>query len=656
MTTRYWLGIGIFLGLIIFLWKVPLNRDYLDAQAGRQLWVKVVSEVRNTLPEGEQIEIITQNNSPLNDMILLLSRETIGDTPGANNQLAITVLDSKFRKELRLLWQTKGGDTWYPRHVFMSSTPTVAWWSLLPATFVTVASLIFGQLLLALSLGILVGGTLLANGNPFVGVWEGFGRQTLLPILDGFHILLLLSALLIMGMAALVNRMGGMQGLVNIIARFGKTVRSSQIATIVFGLFLFFDDYTNCLTVGPTMRSLTDKMKISRAKLAFLVDSTAAPVAATALISTWIAYEVGLLQNLLGPLPVKISAYDLFVKSIPYRFYSLLLIPFLILIAVLGRDFGPMRRAELAARRGDLSGGGVPKKISIIFAVKSHVPSRWFNAVVPLFLLIFFIIFGFLYSGGGLGIFSGEIPFTGKSLAAILSSASTGRVLTLAALASLTGAVLLAVTQRLLNFNEIIQVLWGSLKFVSKALGIWILAWGVGHLCKDLQASHFLMALLGDIASPWIIPLLIFLIGAAMSFATGSSWGTMAILLPMALPLSFELGGLPLLVISVGAVLDGSIFGDHCSPIADTTILSSLSTECDHLTHVRTQFPYAVTVMIVAALCGYLLSPLGISPWVSIPLGILVLFGIIRFVGRQVDEPSLEPIIIPEMKEAGVPT
>jgi len=653
---RQWIGLGVSVFLIALLFVAPVKQDYLDGHSGKLLWEKVEKDLKAQLPPKTQVEFLSQSDTPLTDVILAKGQVAFGHHPGANHQLVVNVKKNNFRHSLRLLWQSKDGERWTPRHVFMAHAPNISWWTLMPAVGVVICALLFGQIILALIGGIILGGTILANGNPILGTWEGLVTHTVKPILDEFHLLLLLFATLIMGLTTLINKMGGMQGVVNKLMKWGTSAKSSQLATMFSGIFLFFDDYASCLVVGPTMRALTDKMKVSRAKLAFIVDSTAAPLAATALISTWIAYEIGLVQELIGALGIKSNAYDLFLSSIPYRFYSILLLGFVFSVAYFGRDFGPMLKAERAARRGDGSRGGAPAKLPKAYAMKEGVTPRWYNAVLPIGLLITFSIAGFIYSGGGLGLFTGEIPWSIRSFAAIFSAASAGRVMVVATFSSMFVAFLLGVTQKLLTAREAVQSILQGIQLVGKALLIWILAWGIGHICQDLQTGHYLIALLGDLISPFMVPIIIFLISAGTSFVTGTSWGSMAILIPMSLPLAFELGGTPLLIISLGAVLDGSIFGDHCSPISDTTIMSSLGSQCDHITHVRTQIPYAVTTMVIAGLIGYLLAPQGVSPFISIPVGLLLIIGLLHLVGKRVDDgiQDVTPDFVPDLKEAEV--
>jgi len=383
-------------------------------------------------------------------------------------------------------------------------------------------------------------------------------------------------------------------------------------------------------------------MKISRAKLAYLVDSTAAPIAATAIVSTWIAYEVGLIQDLIGFIGVTGSGYEFFLKSIPYRFYSLMTLAFVFLVSITGRDFGPMLKAEQRARRGEIEHTGADPKYAKAYEVKPGIDPKWYNGVIPLAVLIGCIFGGFFFSGGGMKIISGEVALSFKAIADLVSNADTGTVLVGSAIIGTVVAVLMAFVQKILSFEESGVVMAKSSKLILKALAIWVLAWGIGNLCKELQTSHYLVALLKDVISPAIVPLVIFGLGAGIAFATGTSWGSMAILIPTTLPLAFELGGVPLLMISLGAVLDGSVFGDHCSPISDTTIMSSIGCSCDHLTHVRTQIPYALTTMFAAAVYGYLLAPRGFPAWASLLVGIGFLYIVLRVVGRRAEDYTEE--------------
>ncbi|MFC2075002.1 Na+/H+ antiporter NhaC family protein [Bdellovibrionota bacterium] len=651
MKTRRWLALGILVLLALGLKYAPVDQDYLGGETGKRLWTEIEPEIKRFIPQGEPVRFDVGESSALTDAIVALGAASLGHSTGAENRLLISTGTSGLKKNLRILWQVHDGQEWIPKHVFTSEVIRVGWWSLVPALFVIIAALLFGKIIISLLIGIIIGGTILVNGNPVLGLYEGLIEHTLFLLKEPFRWQQLIFASLIMGMSALINRMGGMKGLVNLAARFAKTVRSTQLATMFSGICLFFDDYASCLIVGPTARSLTDKLKISRAKLAFIIDSTAAPIACIAIISTWIAYEIGLIQDLLGFIGVERNAYDLFVQSVPYRFYSIMMLGFVFLVAVTGRDFGPMLKAERAARKGDVGSGSGSAPLPKAYEMKPGVPARWYNGVIPIGVLIFGVFAGCFFSGGGAGMLTGEIPWSLRSLAAAVSASETSKVLVFSTLAAIIVATLLGVTQRIVTLQEALLAVLKGCRAVLFAIFIWVLAWGIGNICQDLFTAHYLVALLKDHISPATLTVSIFLISAGIGFVTGTSWGAMAILIPTSLPLTYEVGGLPLLIISLGAVLDGSIFGDHCSPISDTTIMSSLASSCDHLTHVRTQLPYAVLCMTAATLFGYLLAPQGIQPWICIPVGIGALFLILRFFGRSADAEVKEDSLVPPVPE-----
>ncbi len=422
-----------------------------------------------------------------------------------------------------------------------------------------------------------------------------------------------------------MTRMGGIQGLMDLLRKKATTLRKTQLATFFMGIAIFFDDYANTIVVGSTMRALTDRLKLAREKLAYIVDSTSAPVAGLSVISTWIAYEVSTFSIQLPEVGIsRYQGYSIFVSTLPYRFYCIFTLVLVFLTIVMKREFGPMRVAcERALRTGELvRKGGKPMVSNLLTKVapKEGAPPRPWNALVPLIVLVGTTI---------TGIYVLDI----QNVYAILW----------ASMLSFICASFLALFQKILSPKEILISAYTASRALSFAIAILLLAWSIGHVCSELGTAPYLVACFTRVLRPEILPTILFAAGCLISFSTGSSWSTMAILLPNVVVLAWtlgvhsHLGGYGLLLLSIGAVLEGSIFGDHCSPISDTTILSSVASASDHMDHTRTQLPYAFLTMTVALVFGYLPVAFLGRAWVfaSIPGGILALIGFLYFIGKD---------------------
>ena len=452
-------------------------------------------------------------------------------------------------------------------------------------------------------------------------------------LVDGDHLRVFVFTILLGMQVAMIHRMGGMLGIVNWARPFAKTRRSGQILTWFLGLIVFIDDYANTLLLGSTMRPVTDKLKISREKLAFLVDSTAAPVSGLALVSTWIAGELGYIQEGFEAADVEIGnqAFAIFCESIPSRFYVLLALVFVVLVGFLGRDFGPMLRAEKRALQQK------PGELGDASESNQPIAASGWNAILPIVTTITGVIALLVLTGmSELGL--QELPPFGATLADLqawgnlVGNGNSYVALVYGALAGLLVCLFLNLLWRTLSVQQIRDTLLEGFLHVLPALIILWLAWTLSGLTDNdfLATGSFLATKVSEYSvSPAVMPTVIFLLSGAIAFATGTSWGTMGIVMPIAIPLI--VGMLdpaevdprhPILLASISGVLAGAIFGDHCSPISDTTILSSRSSDCDHIAHVRTQMPYALTVGAVTVLCGTLPVGLGLPAWVSILLGV----------------------------------
>ena len=534
------------------------------------------------------------------------------------------------------------------------------WTSMLPPLLAVVVAISFRSLVAALSTAFLSGSILYYGWNPLVFIPLSLQNFLLANVLGQFSLYIFGFLFALVGMVHVLYKSGGIQGLVVIFSRIAKTAKSAKVATMASGLMIFFDDYSNTIVVGQTMRSLTDRFRISREKLAYIVDSTTAPIAGLAIISSWIAYEVWLLGSTAHSLGIETGGYALFVQMLPVRFYCWGTLMFLAINIVSQRDFGPMLKAEKRAQKnGQLVAPNAkpllrenPKRLE----PPEGTPLRWYNAAIPLLTVIGGVIIGILYVGSNRLYKAGEQVdlFSFGGLRAIfgitvydpsLPDGGPGVPLVLfwAAIIGGTVALLMPIMQKLLKPREAASAYMGSLPTLGVTLFILPMAWAMKSICESLGTSYYLLSLVGDSLPLPAVPLLTFLLAAGMAFAMGTSWGTMGVMIPIMLPFTWTLGKedpaqMTLFILTAAAVLDGAIFGDHCSPISDTTVLSSVSTGCDHLHHVATQLPYALATMMLASVFGYMsVSFLGVSSWiffVTFPVMALLLF---LLIGRQSD-------------------
>ncbi|MDD9945503.1 MAG: hypothetical protein OXU20_30950 [Myxococcales bacterium] len=515
------------------------------------------------------------------------------------------------------------------------------WFAVVPPLFAIALALILRRVVIALSAGVLVAALVMAQFHPVAGflraaayVWGAFE--------DGGHRWILSFAVLLGGLMRLLRSSGGARGLATRIARVARTRRSGQMTAWVLGLVFFFDDYANTLMVGSTMGPVARRLRISREKLAFIVDATAAPVASLAPISSWIAVEIGYIADQLQALALPGDAYAVFLATLPTRFYPIFMLGLGVMIALSGRDFGPMARAERAVLVDPPEAEeAVSGERSTGVGERPATGSLWISAF-PLLLVLLTVVFGLYYTGRA-GALSAGLPLT---LENILTNASSSKAMVFASLAG--GAAALVATARTGRLGWAAAASeWGrgALGMVP-VMAVLLLAWALGAACKDLQTARYLVGILGAGFDAGLLPAVVFLVSALVSFATGTSWGTMGIIFPLATPLAFELApdDRALLLTTLSSVLAGSVFGDHCSPISDTTIMSALATGCEQVAHVRTQLPYAVLAATVALACGSVPVGLGLfSAWLAIPLGLTATYLALRVISAR-GSPSAAPL------------
>ncbi len=523
------------------------------------------------------------------------------------------------------------------------------WLSLLPPVIAIALALITKEVLLSLFVGIFSGALFLYSWNPFTALARTIDQFIAPSMANPDNAAILVFTTLLGGMVGLINRSGGTLGIVERIQRFATDARRGQTATWLLGVAIFFDDYSNVLIVGSTMRPITDRLKISREKLAYIVDSTAAPVASVFPISSWIGFEVGLIAAAFTAVGIPFNAYTTFVASIPYRFYPIFALVLGFTIALSGRDFGPMLKAERRARRTGkvLADGDVPLASfgSDDVAPADGTRHRAINAVLPILAVVVITVLGMVVNGGE-GLTRSDFPTTTAWLREVFGNANS-----IAALcwASLTGALLalaLPLAQRVFTLRQGVEALVAGFKSVFLALIVLVLAWSIGSICEELRTADYLVHLTSGVLSPHLLPVIIFILSAAVAFATGSSWGTLGILMPLVVPVADSLSratGLAMespqyaavMVGTISSVLAGSVWGDHCSPISDTTILSSTASGSDHIAHVRTQLPYALGAGLLGMLIGDLPTAYGLNPWISLLVGSALIVTLVLLFGKR---------------------
>jgi Na+/H+ antiporter NhaC len=518
------------------------------------------------------------------------------------------------------------------------------WISLLPPLVAIGVALTFRQVLPALFLGIWVGAWALSD-SPFLGIWDGLLDVPNVWVLraiapedgDTSHASIIVFTMLIGGLVGIISRSGGTLGIVRAVTRWATNRRKGQVTTAGLGLVIFFDDYANTLVVGNAMRPVTDRLRISREKLAYIVDSTAAPVASLALVSTWIGFEVGLISDALAEIEMDESGYAAFVSSLPYRFYPVLALILVFVVAVTGRDLRGMRKAEVRALEGNpMRPGTVGGDLDEDMAPKEDVPHRLINAVIPLLVLVGASL-GFLFVTGD-----------GDTVREIIGSADSYTALVYASLLAVFVAAAMAVGQKVLTAQETVTAWFAGVKSVLYVLIVLVLAWALSAVATELGTAEYLADLLGESLPLWAVPALLFLVAAGTAFATGTSWGTMGILMPLAVPLTWAIGqasevsaeqASSAVYLAISTVLAGAVWGDHCSPISDTTVLSAMASGCDPVDHVNTQIPYALLAGAISVV-ALLAVGAGLSAWFVWPPVIAAVVGGLYLLGRRPEDDA----------------
>ncbi|MBQ7597653.1 MAG: Na+/H+ antiporter NhaC family protein [Clostridia bacterium] len=480
--------------------------------------------------------------------------------------------------------------------------------SLLPPIIAIVLALITKEVYSSLILGIIAGGIIYAGLN-FEGIMNHVVQDGFIAnVADSYNIGIIIFLVILGALVAMMNKAGGSAAFGRWAVKHIKSRVGAQLATIALGVLIFIDDYFNCLTVGSVMRPVTDSHNVSRAKLAYLIDATAAPVCIIAPISSWAAAVAGFARGAGAD-----SGMSLFINAIPYNFYALLTIVMMLFLAISKFDYGPMKKHERnALEAGDLFTSGTKQAVE---AMEVNEKGRVIDLVLPVVILIISCVIGMIYSGGF---------FDGASFVDAFSDSDASVGLALGAAFTFVITVIYFICRRVLKFKDIMESLPEGFKAMVPAILILVCAWTLKAMTDSLGAKIFISQLIEGSAGAFekFLPAIIFLIAVGLSFATGTSWGTFGILIPIVLSV-FKAGD-PITIVAISACMAGAVCGDHCSPISDTTIMASAGAQCDHINHVSTQLPYALTVAGVSAV-AYIIAGF-VSNWVIVlPIAIVLM-------------------------------
>ncbi len=501
-------------------------------------------------------------------------------------------------------------------------------YSIIPPLVAIVLCILLREAIFSLFLGILVGAMFI-----YGSLGEAFFRSVDTIIVGAYsetdHAINLFFTVLMGGMVEILNRSPSSRILLGRIAQHLKTRAKAMVVIWFSGLIFFIDDYANALIVGNSYRKLSDRIRISREKLAYLVDSTSAPITSLALVSTWIGFEISIIKDAIEAEGVTgYNGYGLFLSSIPYRFYPLLALGFGFFVAWMARDFGPMKRAEERT---------IARKEVEEEAEETVDHDPWhISVLIPIVVLLLAAFFTLGWDGYHNG---GEINWAHpwESMISLLYNADPFKCILWSTMMATLFSFIIHIGIMREGFHAVFEHWLEGCKGMFTICVILILAWSIGDVCMELKTGQYVSSLFTENFDPGYLPLLTFLIAAAISFATGTSFGTMSILMPVALPLAVQIGGASpdIMYGTIGSVLGGAIFGDHCSPLSDTTILSAGASGCSVMDHVNTQLPYALVIAVVSTVCLLLVPIRGISPYILLVVGIVLIYAMIRLLGKK---------------------
>ena len=493
-------------------------------------------------------------------------------------------------------------------------------WALVPAFVAIILALITKEVYSSLFLGILVGGIFYSGFN-FEGTINHVFQNGFIGVLsDSYNVGILVFLVILGAMVSMMNKAGGSAAFGRWAATHIHSRVGAQLATILLGCLIFIDDYFNCLTVGSVMRPVTDKHKISRAKLAYLIDATAAPVCIIAPISSWAAAVTGFVEGADG--------FSLFIRAIPYNFYALLTIVMMLVLVVSKTEYGPMRQHELNALKGDLhtTPAGTADKFDEVVA--GNPKGKVVDLILPVVSLIVFCIIGMIYTGGF---------FDGVGIIEAFSGCDASVGLAYGSFFGLAFTIVFYMIRKVLSFKECMASLPEGFKAMVPAILILTMAWSLKSMTDSLGAAPYVEALVRNSASALMnfLPAIIFLVACVLAFASGTSWGTFGILIPIVVE-AFA-GNETMMIIAISACMAGAVCGDHCSPISDTTIMASAGAQSNHINHVNTQLPYAITVAAVSFVT-YIVAGFVKTAWISLPVGIVLMVAVVLVMKKKYGE------------------
>ena len=537
---------------------------------------------------------------------------------------------NKKRMFMAILVMTVMGILTSPLSVFAAEAEEAArpalyatFWALVPPVVAIGLALITKEVYSSLFLGILMGG-LLYSGFKFEGTVTHIFQDGIISVLsDSYNVGILIFLVILGAMVCMMNKAGGSAAFGRWASKRIKTRVGAELATVVLGVLIFIDDYFNCLTVGSVMRPVTDKHHVSRAKLAYLIDATAAPVCIIAPISSWAAAVSGFVEGEDG--------LSIFVRAIPYNFYALLTIVMMVGMVLMKTEFGSMRVHEVNALKGDIYTTAGRPYADAAKDGEVNPRGRVIDLVIPIISLVVCCVIGMIYTGGF---------FEGADFVTAFSQSDASVGLTLGSAFAFVLTVVFYMLRRVLSFRDCMNSLPEGFKAMVPAILILVFAWSLKAMTDSLGAAAFVEEAMRSAAGGLmnILPAIIFLVGCGLAFATGTSWGTFGILIPIVVAV-FENSDPELMIISISACMAGAVCGDHCSPISDTTIMASAGAQCDHVNHVSTQLPYAMLAAVVS-FATYLVAGFVKSAWISLPVGFILMIGTLMVI-RHIN-PTLE--------------
>lgn len=499
-------------------------------------------------------------------------------------------------------------------------------WSIIPPLVAVILAIVTRRVMISLFISIWVGGLIFTGGNPFSAVAMAFQWMTEVMIDPWNAGFLILVAMLGAG-AAFMYKIGGSAAITKALEKKLTNGKRAQLLAYVLGVLVFFNDYVNSVIAGNASKDVNAKYRVSREKLAYVLDATAAPMATIGPVSDWIGYQVSLIAPIFVSLAiVGEKPYFAFLKSIPWNFYSILSLAAVLMI-ILGKDFGPMAKAELRAKKtGQLVAEGATPLSSVESDLgEPHTTKTGvMNFILPLITLIGIGIWAMWFTGGGA---------EGKALMDAIADTDVAIALTWAAFAMTVVGLILGLKAGM-SISDCEETMLAGFKTMLPAIAIIILAWSIGTVTDVLGTADYVVSITQGWMTAGLLPFLLFVICMFIAFSTGTSWGTMAIMTPIGIPLAYGVNGLPLVYIAIGAIFAGAIFGDHVSPISDTTVMASIFAESDHIDHVRTQAPYAIVTALISGVLFLLSSFVG-NGFILLCIGLVVQFFVYRYLGNS---------------------